>query len=146
MGVISTLLVARPNEAEAVLASDEPSRTWDGFSYRGLDRIKLATLWALVESNFDNDRLNDRLDQIRTIPQGDKGPWVDILPTTMLSELASIAVMEEDDQARVAELWGKTNEFRYWDRSKVIDLLRSIGDAAETAQLDGKTLLLWTSL
>ena len=32
MGVLSELIVADLDEAEAVAASDEPTRDWDGFS------------------------------------------------------------------------------------------------------------------
>jgi hypothetical protein len=146
MGVLNHLLVAYPSEAEAIAASDEPSQTWDGFFCRGLDRIKLATLWALVETGSADDRLEQRLDQIRTIPEGDHGPWVDIVPTKMLASLASIAAMEEEGRASIAERWGQTDELEGWDAFEILDLLRTIGDTAETAQLEGKTLLIWTSL
>jgi len=72
MGVLSHLLVADPSEAEAVLASDDPSRTWAGFFYRGLDRIKLATLWAIAETGSASERLEQRLDEICTIPEGEQ--------------------------------------------------------------------------
>jgi hypothetical protein len=146
MGVLNHLLVAHASEADVAAGSDEPHLTWDGFFCRGLDRIKLATLWALVESGSADDHLGARLDQIRTTPEGDRGPWVDIVPTKMLSALASIAAMEEDEKASIAEQWGRTDEFEGWDSADVLDLMRSIGDTAESAQLEGKTLLIWTSL
>ena len=146
MGVLNHLLIAHASEADAVAASDEPSRTWDGFFCRGLHRIKLATLWALVETGSVDDRLEQRLDQIRTIPEGDRGPWVDVLPPKMLASLASIAAMEEDEQESIAERWGQTEELEGWEVSEILDLVHSIGDTAETAQLENKTLLIWTSL
>jgi hypothetical protein len=146
MGILNHLLVAHASEADAVAVSDEPSQTWDGFFCRGLDRIKLATLWALVESGSPDDRLEERLDQVRTIPEGDQGPWVDIVPTKMLSALASIAAMEEDEQASIAKDWGRSDELEGWDASEVLDLVRRIGDTAETAELEDKTLLIWASL
>lgn len=115
-------------------------------STRGLDRIKLATLWALVEAGSAEDTLEQRLDEIRTIPEGDQGPWVDIVPLKMLGALASIASMEEDEHESLADRWGATEELEGWDASEVLDLLRSIGDTAESAQLEKKTLLIWTSL
>src|SRR5262249_99559 len=121
-------------------------QTWDGFFCRGLDRIKLATLWALVEADSPDDRLEQRLDAIRTIPDGDHGPWVDVLPPKMLASLAAIAAMEENDQESLAERWGQTEELDGWEASEVFDLVRSIGDTAESAQLENKTLLIWTSL
>lgn len=146
MGILNHLLIAHPSEAEDAAASDEPSQTWDGFFCRGLDRIKLATLWALVETGSAEDRLEQRLEQIRTIPEGDRGPWVDVVPTKMLAALASIAAMEADEQESIAERWGQTDELEGWEASEILDLVRSIGDTAETAQLENKTLLIWTSL
>jgi hypothetical protein len=145
MGVLNHLLIADASEADAVAASDEPSQTWDGCFCRGLDRIKLVTLWALVESDSPDDRLEQRLDAIRTIPEGDQGPWVDIVPPKMFASLASIAAMEEDEQESLAERLGQTEELDGWEASEVIDLVRSIGDA-ESAQRENKMLLVWTSL
>ena len=146
MGVLNHLLIAHPSEVDAVAASDEPSQTWDGFFCRGLDRIKLATLWALVETGSADDRLEQRLDQIRTIPEGDRGPWVDVVPAKMLASLASIAAMEEGEQESIAERWAQTDELEAWQASEILDLVRTVGDTAETAQLENKTLLMWTSL
>jgi len=146
MGVLNHLLVADVSEAHAVAATDEPLQTWAGFFCRGLDRIKLATLWALVEGGSPDDRLEQRLDAIRTIPEGDRGPWVDILPPEMLASLASMAAMDEDEQESLAGCWGQTEELDGWDASELFDLVRSIGDTAKSAQLEIKTLLIWTSL
>ncbi len=77
IGVLSHLLVADAAGVEAVAASDEPSLTWDGFFCRGLDCVKLAILWALVESGSPDDKIEQRLAWIKTIPEGDRGPRVD---------------------------------------------------------------------
>jgi len=146
MGVLNHLLVADASEADALLASDEPSKTWDGFFCRGLDRIKLATLWALVEAGSADNRLEQRLDAIRTISAGDRWLWVDIVPPKMLGSLTSIAAMEEDEQELLAKRWCQTEELEGWDASEVFDLVRSIGDTAESAHLENKTLVIWTSL
>ena len=58
MGVISEIVAADPSESEAVLASESPSQRWDGFAYKGLDNIKLISLWSLVESATPDDRLD----------------------------------------------------------------------------------------
>src|SRR5579885_3546191 len=95
VGVSNHLLIADASPAGAVLASEEPSQSWNGFFCQGLDRIKLATLWALIETGSADDRLEQRLDAIQTIERRDKGPWVDVIPPEMLQSLASIAAMEE---------------------------------------------------
>ena len=139
MGVLNYLLIGHASEADAIAASDEPSQTWDGFGFRGLDPIKLATLWALVETGSPDDRLEQRLDQVRTIPEGDQGPWIDVLPTKMVASLASIAAMEEGEQESLAEQWGQTDELQGWEEFDILDLVRSIGDTAETAQLENES-------
>lgn len=146
MGVLNHLLLADASEAYAVAASDEPSQAWDGFFFRSLDRIKLATLWALVEAGSPDDSLEQRLHAIRTIPEGNQGPWVDIVPPKMLASLASISALEDDEQESLAQRWGQTEELDGWEASEVFGLVRSIGDTAESAQLENKTLLIWTSL
>jgi hypothetical protein len=114
--------------------------------YRGSDRVKLATLWALIQSGSADERLDERLKQVRTVSEGDKGPWVDIVPPKMLSALASIAVMEDHEQDSLAEKWGRTDEFEGWNHSEADKLLHAIADFAASAKLEGKTLLLWTGL
>lgn len=144
MGMMSHLLVADASEADAIVAAEEPTQAWDGFSYQGLDRVNLATFWAIVEAGLAEDRFEERLDAIRTISASDRGPWVDILPAKMLHTLATIAAMDEAEQGTVAERWGQTDELEGWDAADVLDLVRSIGDTAETALLRTKTLILWT--
>ncbi|QVL29914.1 hypothetical protein KIH39_13650 [Telmatocola sphagniphila] len=129
-----------------VASSAEPETTWDSFFCRGLDRLKLATLWALAEAGSEDDRLEQRLDAIRTIPNGDQDPWVDIVPPKMLATLAAIAMMDDNEQASLGESWAQTEELDGWVATDVFNLVRDIGDSADSARLENKTLLLWTSL
>lgn len=146
MGVLNQLLIADPSDGANVIASEDPAQHWDGFTCRGLDRITLATLWALIESGTPDARFDERLGQIRTIVGGNEGPWVDVVPIEMLDFLARIAAMEDDEQEKLALNWSETEELARWEFSEVLDALRSTGDLAETAQLENKTLLIWTSL
>jgi hypothetical protein len=146
MGVLSHLLIADASEAGAVAASNEPALRWDGSFCRGLEQIKLVMLWALVETGAPDDRFDSRLDEVQTLPKGNEGPWVDVIPPKMLATLASIAAMEENEQESLAKLWGGTKEFDGWEASEILDLVRDIGDSAESAQLGNKTLLIWTSM
>ena len=56
-----------------------------------------------------------------------------------------IAALEDDEQVSIAEQWNQTDDLEGWEASEVLDLVRSIGDTAETAQLEDKTLFIWTS-
>jgi hypothetical protein len=146
MGVLSHLLIADVTEASTVASSDEPADTWRGFFCRGIDSIKLAALWAVVECGSADDRLDERLGAIRTLSNSDQGPWVDVVPQEMLALLATIAAMEELELEAIADKWHSTDELKDCDALHVLDLVRNIGDTAETAQLQKKGLLIWTSL
>jgi hypothetical protein len=71
---------------------------------------------------------------------------VDVIPEKMVAALASVAALPDGDFDRLAASWGETEEFEGWEEAEVADLLRLVGDLAETAQLEGKTLLLWVEL
>lgn len=145
MGMNNQLLVADVTDAGEIAAHDDPSREWDGFLCRGLDRIKLVALWALIEAGSTHDRSDHRMDAIQKIAEGDAGPWVDVLPSTMVSALASLAAMDNDEIARLAAPLCRMEDFDDWTHDEISDLIRSIGDQAETASIQGKTLMVYTS-
>jgi hypothetical protein len=146
MGVRSELVVAGASEADAIAAVDEPTSTWEGFSYTGLDVIKLMTLWALLESDSPNNRFEERLDSVNCITCSESGPWVDVLSPEAVRAFVQAASMAEEQFESVANAWAETEEFDGWEAEDVIDLLRSVGDLAESAVLSGKTLVLRTSM
>ncbi|OAI53151.1 hypothetical protein AYO47_01010 [Planctomyces sp. SCGC AG-212-M04] len=146
MGVSSELVVADSAEAESVTDSDEPSGSWEGFAFAGLDRIKLTTLAAILEQGEAYESLDSRLDAISVVRNSDDGPWVDVLPPEMVLTLSRIASMEGDSIQDLLEKWSATDELEGWGKNDVCDLLREIGDLAESAVLQRKTLLLWTCL
>jgi hypothetical protein len=63
-----------------------------------------------------------------------------------VAELAAVAGMEGDELVRLSGAWGGTSEFEGWSGSDVSELLRAIGDLAESAALECKCLLLWQCL
>jgi hypothetical protein len=146
MGVQSELVIADRSEAEAVAVSDEPSRSWNGFAFGGLDHVQLIPLWALIESGSADNDLDARIDAVPVIPDSDKGPWVAILPDKMVTALSRIAALDEDEFQSLLGKWSSTEEFEGWDEADVSALLREVGDLADTARLEGKTLLLWRRL
>jgi hypothetical protein len=146
VGVTNYLLVADAGEAESVVAHDDPPREWGGFHYRGLDRIKLVALWSLIEAGSTDDRFEQRMHAVRTIPEGDQGPWVDLAPTEMVSALASLAPMTQEEVTKLAEVLRRMEDFQGWEEAEVVELVRAVGDQAETASLEGKTLMIYSCL
>jgi hypothetical protein len=144
MSAIAQLVVANPSDAKVLLDSEDPLESWDGFTYTGLDRVRLITLWALAESASPDDQFDERLDAVRVINDKDSDRWVDILPPEMVAALGTITTLDDSEFARLARSWRDTEEFEGWKEDEVFDLLRQVSDLAETAQLENKSLFLWT--
>lgn len=64
----------------------------------------------------------------------------------MLGSLARIAAMDDDEQETLARDWSDTEELEAWGFSEVLEALGNVGDFAEAAVLEKKTLLIWTCL
>ncbi len=78
MSVIAQLVVADPSEAETVLGSDDPTNSWAGVGYKGLDNVRPISLWSLIESTSPDDRFQDRLETVRVIRDQSEQRSVDI--------------------------------------------------------------------
>lgn len=146
MGVSNHLLTADSSEAEAIAGHDDPSRNWEGFYYQGLDSIKLAMLCALLESGSVEGQYEARMEAIRTIAAGEQGPWVDVLPNEMVKSFASLASMDDEELSALSSVLLQVEDFSSLPDDDVIALMRTIGDQAESAELEGKTLMLYTCL
>ena len=147
MGVQCELIIADPSEAPSVVASDGPAQEWDGFTFNGLHSVQLCTLLSLLDSGDPLQQFDRYLDAIPVVADEDDGARVvSAVHPPEVGRLATVAQMEDDEFNRLASTWGKTNEFDGWTADEVTELLRLIGDLAETAALGNKSLLLWISL
>jgi hypothetical protein len=63
-----------------------------------------------------------------------------------VAELARVAAMDETEFEKLAVGWAATEEFNGWSGAEVRELLRQLGDLAESASLQEKCLMLWQSL
>jgi hypothetical protein len=144
MGLMSHLLIADASDANAMAASDDPIADREGFSFQGLDNIWLCTLLSLLESgsaDHDFDKYLDLVELLENTPE--RGPWVYTVHPKEVNLLARAASLEEDELNDTADLWAKTEELEGIPPSDVKDLLRTIGDLADTAALQDKCLILW---
>jgi hypothetical protein len=146
MGVQSDLVLAAPDAAEAIRASDCPAAEWDGFSFKGMDNVKIATLLSLLSGKSPSFKYEKWLDAIPAISGGEDGPWVFSFADDAVVLLATIASKEESEFDELAKTWGATEEFEGWGPDEVNDLLRSVGALAEAATLEKKAMFLWMSL
>jgi hypothetical protein len=146
VGVTSQLVVADEGQATEVLRSDNPIAAWDGFTFRGLDDVRLITLWSLIDSGTTDDRISERSDGVKRFESRNANRWVMVLPTRMVESLASVASLDGEDFDALVEKWVATEEFDVWEKDEVDQLLREVGDLAETANLVNSTMVLWMDL
>lgn len=78
--------------------------------------------------------------------RADANRWVMVLPTRMVESLASVASLEREEFDALVEKWVATEEFDGWEKDEVDQLLREVGDLAETANLVDSTMMLWVEL
>jgi hypothetical protein len=70
-------------------------------------------------------------------------PVVHVVNPEAVATLAAVAAMEGDELRELAEAWSATEEFSGWTDAEATELLRAIGDLAESASLENKCLFLW---
>jgi hypothetical protein len=148
MGVLSDLVSARRDDLAAVVEDDEPSARWDGFSYRGLDNVKICTLLSLVRTCSPHAGFEAALGTVDVVSgdEAEEGRIVFVVEKDDLKTLATVGQMDDTAFAALASQWGATDEFEGWSRDEVNDLLRQIGDLAESAELIGNCLFLWIAI
>jgi hypothetical protein len=141
--VLTGIVVAEEREAAAVAREAPPRPSWTGADLRGIEVVKLASLWALLA------RRDFRVETIEEFAplheESENGPWVYRFPAALAALLAEL-----DD--RVAEpttrAWANADELALegWDAGDVGDVLGALRSVAQTARSAGKPLLLWMSL
>jgi hypothetical protein len=143
MGVISNLIVAPREAAEEIRVTDAPG-DWECFCFAGMDNVNLSTLLSLLSSGSpasDYEKWNDDLESLN-----DEGPFIFAFSKNALKELTKIAALESSAFDALAAEWHATDELRDWSTSDVSELLRGIGDIAQSASEQGASLFLWMSL
>lgn len=104
------LVIAPHDAAQALAASSSPLLSYTGFDCRPIDHVKLATLSDLLRVSSYEAALQE-LDP--TAAASDDGPWVSLLPKSLLEEVASLGFFK---RRQIASAWGATEEFKL-DRS-----------------------------
>lgn len=144
MGLWTNVVAADPAEAKAVAESDDPTAEWEGFTIKGFDHVKLCTLFSLLRTGSPSQDFDRQLDSIRIESVPEEGPVLCSVVPEQLAELAGVAQFEDTEFDELVAAWGGTEEFEGWSESDVAELLRDLGDLAESASLQGKSLVLCT--
>lgn len=147
MGVQTDVVIANLNEAQVIADTATPTGKWEGFTFNGFDHVHLCTLLSLLKTGSPDAEFEHYLNVIEPVSApADAGPVVVAVKPEQVAELTVVAGLEDDEFEALAVSWSATEEFAGWSASDVRELLRELGDLAESASLQGKCLMLWQSL
>jgi hypothetical protein len=136
------IVLAPSNAAHSIAASDAPLSSHTGFACRPIDHVKLATLAAqLGVATFESAL--QQLDP--SVAASDDGPWVSVLPTSLLERVVSLAPAELQEAAAG---WGATEEFAL-DRmgpAEAQQFLIALASLGRQARAEGASVFLWSCL
>jgi hypothetical protein len=139
MGSAADLILADPQDAAGIVASDYPLGTFKGVNVDGLDPVKLATLHSLFDSRLFGEVLREYQPVAQASPTG---PWLIRLPDPLISFLGSIA---PPDQLSVAARWASADQLAEagWSAEDADQFLGRLVLYAQTAAFEGRGLFLW---
>lgn len=140
------VVIADLEDAQAVADSDTPAAEWEGFSFNGFHHVQVCTLLSLLKAGCPNTAFEHYLSVVEPVSTTEKGPVVVAVRPEQVGELSTVAGMDESMFESLASSWAATEEFGGLPGSDVKQLLRKLGDLAESASLQGKLLLMWQSL
>jgi hypothetical protein len=146
MGVQTDVVIADPDEAQALANTDDPAAARQGFTFSGFDCVKLGTLISLLKTGGPDaglERCLHRIDVVRASSREET--VVSVVPPELVAEVVAVAGLEGAEFDALAASWEATEEFAGWSRADVRELLRQLGDLAESASLRGKCLMVWQS-
>jgi hypothetical protein len=141
--VLTGIVVAEEREAAAVAREAMPRSSWAGIDLRGIEVVKLASLWSLLASReFHLETIEEFLPLHE---ESDDGPWVYRFPADLAQLLAEL---DEDAVEPIAGAWAATDELALdgWDPSSTGALLRDLRAIVRAARERRKPLLLWMTL
>jgi len=123
MGVETDLILATPDQAEAVLASADPAKDFGGVYAKGTDPISLGALQSVLTGEGGSDDFLEDYRDVITEPNGEKS--VLEVPAPLREALLSLA---DDQIPETVEQWMMTEEFMLtgWDVQIAADFLRDI--------------------
>ena len=149
MGILTDFVVADISESKRIGDSLNPSQEFNGLDEKGIDQVKLATLYAiLTDQPYDPDFMSE--DSLLYVAS-DEGPWVQQVPPDLVSRLANLA---ESQYLAVAQQWTQTEEFTHkhsgFSPPEAVTFaetfIQRFALLARKAIAENKALLMWTCL
>jgi hypothetical protein len=100
MGVLTDFVVADRNDSQRVCDAACPSEEFSGLDAKGIDIVKLGTLYAVMtDTEFGPSFIS--VDPLAT--GGDEGPWVVEVPPDLVQRLAKLDARDSCSRNEVGE-------------------------------------------
>lgn len=143
MGVETDLILATPNQAEAVLASSDPAKDFGGVYAKGTDPISLGALQSVLTGEGGSDDFLEDYRDVITEPNGERS--VLELPGRLREALLNLT---DDRIPETVQQWMMTEGFMLtgWDDQIATDFLRDIKQLISADGAGEKELWLAISL
>lgn len=143
MGMLSDFVIAGQDDGPAIGASDRPADTWATLEAKGVDMIKLSTLYCAATGAIYSNELQESFEFVGG--DEEEGPWVVKFPAQILSGVASISADQIDG---VAAIWAQSEELRmgHWTTAEASQFIALLNVHAQKAIASGSALYLWMSL
>lgn len=143
MGVLTDFVVVKRDDAQRVCQSLNPSKEFAGIDAKGIDTVRLGTLYSILTGTTFNPVF-----MADPICQGsDDGPWVLEVPNELMRMLAGLGA---NDLQSVGSRWAATEEFalKYggWPPEAVHRFLQELAAMCSQALSEDKAVLMWMCL
>ena len=143
MGVLTDFVAVKRDEAEIVCQSLNPSKDFAGIDAKGIDTVKMGTLYAILTGvKADPAFMSDFVCQA-----SEDGPWVSEVPRDMAQKLAELAPTE---LRSIGARWAVTEEFTRewggWPPEAVQHFLQELAIMCAHAVSESKVVFMWMCL
>lgn len=138
MGILTNIIAADEDEAEAIGESSRPVEEWSGIERRSIDTAKIATLHCLLTG----DEFDQAVGAYEPVYVAEEGAVVLRVADEVMEKLATL---DEEMLERVAEELAATEEFEMeqWEAEEVQALVMDLADLARLADSQGQVLFVW---
>ena len=144
--MLTMLIIANPADASQVGESQNLSLEFDGLDAKGINQVKLGTLYAILAEEPYNPNFMAG-DEAYLYAASDEGPYIQLVPGDLVHRVANLATKQT--KATATE-WSKAEEFdpQYsnWTVEQVEEFLGQFVSFCKRAVESQKSILMWMSL
>jgi hypothetical protein len=141
------LIAAPAEDARVMLSTSGHANIWPTLEATTVDHVKLASLAFILKGKSLEDA--PIVEYVQTFQRladgGEEGPWIDLVPATLVEDLATLG---EEQMEAVANEWANSEAAKRdrWDAKHVASFLRELSAFAASALTQGRDVLMWLCL